>query len=451
MNMGYTRTMPTLNRRRLLQLSLLSSLGRITACRSDKLTGQSIIVVGAGASGLAATSALLAQGATVRVLEASARVGGRVKTLTGFADFPIELGAEEIHGDHSSWYDHAVEEGAEFDEADNTDQIFVDNALESDQILERDADFRKAVQVSDSIYNWHGADITVAQYLQSEGVSDRTMPLLAAWLGNEYGSSNERLGVASMATDDRLWSSGNKNFALTGSYEELLLAAFADAVALVETEQPVDAIVDHGDSVTITLASGETIDANAVLITVPLAALKAGRPSIAFPAARQEALQTIGMDAGMKVILKFSTRFWPADLGSLYGIKNCPEFWYTALGRGQDAVLTAFVMGSAAEALRAAPDRVALLLEGLDQAFEGAASAAFEAAEIADWTDDPFVGGAYSSPSPNSSAARSVIAAPLGRLFFAGEATHTEGHYATVHGAIETGERAAGEILNFLA
>ena len=446
-----------LPRRRLLklslQLTLLSTVSRISACRDageDKLAGKRVAVIGAGAAGLAAASALLAAGATVRVLEASARVGGRVKTLTGFADFPIELGAEEIHGDQSSWYDHAVRNGAEFAAADDSDRIFVDGALEGEQILENDADFRAAIRVSDALEAYRGADVTVAQYLAAERVAARALPLMEAWLGNEYGSSNSRLGAATLAADAREWSSGGKNFALTGSYEALLLAAFADAAALAETGSPVDRIDDSGEEVRITLASGEELTADAAVITVPLAALRAGRPEITWPAERQRALQAIGMDAGMKVILKFTRRFWPEDLGSLYGIAGCPEFWYTALGRGQDAVLTAFVMGTAAEALRTAPDRVAALLAGLDSAFGGEASATFDAAEIADWTDDPFVGGAYSSPTPGSRAARNTLAAPLGRLFFAGEATHTGGHYATVHGAVETGERAAREVLELL-
>jgi monoamine oxidase len=58
-----------------------------------------VIVVGAGAAGLAATSELAPSGLLVVVLEARDRIGGRIFTLTDSQlPSPIELGAEFIHG-----------------------------------------------------------------------------------------------------------------------------------------------------------------------------------------------------------------------------------------------------------------------------------------------------------------------------------------------------------------
>jgi monoamine oxidase len=71
-------------------------------------------------------------------------------------------------------------------------------------------------------------------------------------------------------------------------------------------------------------------------------------------------------------------------------------------------------------------------------------------ARILDWTKEPTVLGSYSYPSPGSSGLRGDLAAVEGRLHFAGEATHTGGHFATVHGALETGERAVEEIIDRL-
>src|SRR5205807_8828002 len=67
---------------------------------------------------------------------------------------------------------------------------------------------------------------------------------------------------------------------------------------------------------------------------------------------------------------------------------------------------------------------------------------------IHDWLDDPFSRGAYSYVPVNGLAAQQALAEPIGgKLFFAGEATSV-GHIGTVHGAIQTGQRAATEILN---
>ena len=68
---------------------------------------------------------------------------------------------------------------------------------------------------------------------------------------------------------------------------------------------------------------------------------------------------------------------------------------------------------------------------------------------IARWVNDPLVRGAYSFPAVGSGPGdRQQLAAPLSdRVFFAGEATHTEGEPSTVHGALETGWRAAEEVI----
>ena len=57
------------------------------------------------------------RGINVTVLEATDLVGGRVRELSQFSDFPIELGAEEIHGKRSLWYDLIKENGAAISDA----------------------------------------------------------------------------------------------------------------------------------------------------------------------------------------------------------------------------------------------------------------------------------------------------------------------------------------------
>ena len=67
---------------------------------------------------------------------------------------------------------------------------------------------------------------------------------------------------------------------------------------------------------------------------------------------------------------------------------------------------------------------------------------------LVDWSRDPWSLGAYTYSPVGIGTSRADLAAPLDNtLFFAGEATVTNGHIATVHGAIETGWRAAGEVV----
>jgi monoamine oxidase len=63
------------------------------------------------------------------------------------------------------------------------------------------------------------------------------------------------------------------------------------------------------------------------------------------------------------------------------------------------------------------------------------------------WAHDPFARGSYSHALPGHAGDRAVLAAPVeGRLFFAGEATSPE-FFSTAHGARDSGERAAGEVM----
>ncbi len=63
------------------------------------------------------------------------------------------------------------------------------------------------------------------------------------------------------------------------------------------------------------------------------------------------------------------------------------------------------------------------------------------------WAHDPFARGSYSHALPGHAGDRAVLAAPVdGRLFFAGEATSPD-FFSTAHGARDSGERAAGEVL----
>ena len=113
-------------------------------------------------------------------------------------------------------------------------------------------------------------------------------------------------------------------------------------------------------------------------------------------------------------------------------------------------MLTTFVSGARADFLRQLEvDRVEFALGELDRIFGGRiASDHCLDAYVEDWTAEPFVRGLYSFPLAHTEPRhREALAAPLGRrLFFAGEATDLGGHSGTVHGAIDSGRRAAEEV-----
>ena len=194
-----------------------------------------------------------------------------------------------------------------------------------------------------------------------------------------------------------------------------------------------------------------------VVVTASLLVLREG--VIAFdpelPGEKVSATRAIGMDAGMKIILKFRHRFWDERLYFLHTDGFLPQYWAAAKGKSESShILTAFIGGSRAEALaRMQVDPVRFALDELDELFgSDLARRSFERGIVADWSADPYVRGLYSYPSTNTTEAdRAALARPLdGKIFFAGEATDTAGHSGTVHGAMATGWRVAREVLAVL-
>jgi monoamine oxidase len=96
------------------------------------------------------------------------------------------------------------------------------------------------------------------------------------------------------------------------------------------------------------------------------------------------------------------------------------------------------------------PHIVEQAMESLSVVFGGRPRSEFEleAAYLHNWQTDPFARGAYSYLAVGGNDARSALAAPLeDTLFFAGEATDTQDEAATVTGALQSGDRAAREVM----
>jgi len=422
-------------------------------CESENWQGK-VVVIGAGAAGMYAAQLLYKAGAQVTVLEASGQYGGRIRPLTGFSDFDIELGAEEVHGNKTRWYNMVQDAGLDFTNTETTDLLALDAQLLTEDAAANDPDVTAALQFAENLYNYSGPDISVAQYIANQGIPARVHHLLNAFIGNEYGSDNTRLGAKSTAEADDLWSAGNDNYALkNGTLLSALEYHCPDILDKIVLNQPVQAISYTDNSVTVTTETGNTYLADKAIITIPLAILKTGAVTFtpALPDAKTQAFANIGMDAGMKIILRFTNRFWPEDTGSVYGNGYIPEFWSTGFGRSnQNNVLTAFICGPNAQYLSSlGQNAIQTALAELDALFgQGIASGAFDVGFVMDWFKQPYIGGAYSYPSPNSETHRQQLTLPVANtLFFAGEATHTQGHQGTVHGAIETAQRAVNELL----
>lgn len=435
----------------------------------DKFKNYEIVIIGAGAAGLYTGWYLQERGFKVTILEASSQVGGRIRHLSGFADFDVELGAEEIHGSLSPWYDIVKQTGAAFNTETTEDYFYFkqDFGNPNEKSLKNEAEalqyneFIKARDFIDRAYQWSGADATVEQQLAAENLWEM-FGVVNGVLSNEYGTSNDRLSLKGLAAEDALWTAGDENFQLKDrTLLSVLETKFAPIMSKVELNRQVKTVNLSGSKAVVTDQTGKTWQADRVLVTVPLSILRDGDITFipALPSTKQDAFQNIGMGAGMKAVFKFSQPFWEdldglvPNLGSIFGNNDVPEIWVSSYGRGNIPVITAFINGFKAEQFSQQGSGAAgTILSHLDNIFAvgnvASSSLLQNGSYMMDWSKEPFIRGAYSYPKVGGSLIfRKELASPVEeRLFFAGEATHFKGHSGTVHGAIESGIRAADEI-----
>ncbi|MFN0031789.1 MAG: FAD-dependent oxidoreductase [Flavobacteriales bacterium] len=454
-----------MNRRKFLQQSALSSAGTLllpflfAACKKANLFEEKkyegkVMVIGAGASGLYSAYLLHHYGVDVQVLEAADKIGGRVRPLQNFADFTIELGAEEVHGERSLWHDMILASGASFIEEDLNDLFYFNGALKTKEEGEQNTFFNQMNELIATLPDYAGNDISAAAWANGNGLSDNIMHLFNAAMGNEQGTTDTRVGMIGLRDADNRWTAGNENLMVKNSHLlSVMETTFSGILNKVQLNTVVTQIDYTASRIQIQDSNGNMYEADKVIVTIPLPVLKSGAVSFNPPLeeARIGAWEKIGMDRGMKIIIKFDERLWPENTASIYGSGYIPEFRATgAGGRGTDNILTAFVCGASADILATLSEEALIeqVLSEVDNLFEDA-STHYVDHYIQDWGAEPFAGGAYSYGKPGSGNARELMAVPIQeKIFFAGEATHTGGHHATVHGAMETGLRAVNEILS---
>ena len=258
-----------------------------------------------------------------------------------------------------------------------------------------------------------------------------------------------------------------------GSYAPLfahLVRTCTRAGADLRLNTAVERVVCGAGAVTITArgATGdrEMIRARCAIVTVPVGVLQQRAPATPLtfepplPAAKQMALQRLEMGHAVRVALAFRTPFWERIADGRYrdaAFFRCEGafnvFWTQLPLR--DRTIVAWAGGPRATALRdlTAQERIERAREqfGALLGERDLVRSEFEAGATHDWSADPFACGAYSYVTTGGGDARAELGAPAGdTLFFAGEATQTDGQGGTVSGAFASGLRAADAIIRVL-
>ncbi len=455
-----------MNRREYLQtmLAMISATAvgqSLAADRKTKLReldGTTVIVIGAGLSGLAAARNLHRRGATVTVLEARDRIGGRTWTSTAWPDLPLDMGASWIHGTKGNPLTTLAEANAvrllptsyersqAFTSQGNpvgaaTEQKLdrlrkaLEDQLELAAEAENDQSVREAV---DELINKLDADADTIRLLEF---------VVNSSLEQEYAGSAESLSCFWLDDDDgfdgpdALLSTGFR--AITGDLARDLN---------ILTGQVVQSVDWQSSSVVVTTAD-RTFSADRVVVTLPLGVLKSGRVRFdpPLPAQKIQAIKQLGMGVLNKLYLRFNEAFWPEDVDWLEYLGDQRGQWaeWVSLARvmGQP-VLLGFNAATFGREIEAWSDQriVASAMRTLRVMF-GDKIPQPDAYQITRWASDPYAGGSYSYYAVGSSPVmRNHLAAPLAdRVHFAGEATQRE-YFGTAHGAFLSGIRVAREI-----
>lgn len=412
-----------------------------------------VIVVGAGVSGLAAARGLQQGGHDVVVLEGRGRIGGRTWTVD-LAGAPADLGGSWIHGPFGSpladvvaeagltWHNDGIWGGATRIVVDGEGALDgPDTATAIAARFDFDAGEALAALEGDPSY---GDGIT--WFLGDRGFGARQRMLV------EYGLRCGDAGLNTAGPADRISLSGNAsyvdlpggNVALRGGYRKLVdfLAAGLD----IRVDQVVTEIA-HGDDGVVVATADDVHTGDQVVVTLPLGVLQAGSVTFDPPIPNIERrVGRLAMGNLEKVVLRFSERFWPDNVHRMSLVSEHRRFtdWVDITAHSDLATLVAFHNPTIADY---ADDRIPQSLDVLRTMFPDAPDPI--AAEVTDWTNDPFARGSYSYVPVGGSSddMRALGGRQTPRVVLAGEHTVAE-YFGTVHGAYLSGRRAADAIIS---
>jgi len=442
-----------------------------------------VLIVGAGAAGLAAARDLSHAGLTVTIIEARPRVGGRVLTLHDpRSPVPLELGAEFIHGASAETLPLAQAAGLSVLELPNTHERAAGGRFKPMggfwELVDRmNHDLARRLA-------GRGKDFPVSEYLDSSRVPAERRGLLRDFVQGFYAAHPDRLSAQSLAVEigggDEQDEVQGQQFRIANG-GDALMKWLRDGLDPDRTDVRLSTVAESVQwkrgAVSIVCRGGgdraelPTLTGRTALITLPLAVLKAGvvRFEPALPA-KQRALGNLEMGQVFKIVLRFREAFWQrpeflkerrAKTGSTgsgltflhaHGVE-VPTWWTTLPVRAP--VLTGYVGAVAAEQLLAEepPSRVERSLVALSEVLavpRRELEEQLDASASHDWRADPFARGAYSYIGVGGNGAPRALGRPVdGTLFFAGEATNGA-EIGTVAGALSSGRRAAREVLHVL-
>jgi monoamine oxidase len=404
-----------------------------------------VAIIGAGAAGLGAAHALKDSGLSFIVLEARDRVGGRGHTIMASPEITFDVGCGWLHSadqnsfvrianelnfevnkDLPPWRERA--HGKAFPQEERADFI---HAL--DRFFDRVEEAARKAASS-------GHDAAASICLEP---GNRWNPMIDAISTYINGTELDRVSIL----DFDAYEDTNLNWRVRRGYGALMAAYGA---SLPRAFNCLVTLIDHSATRLRIETSLGTLTADKVIVTVPtnLIADEAIRFHPALPD-KVDAAAKLPLGLADKVVLALDDAEALPKEGNLRGATMRTEMGTYHLRPFGQPCIEGFFGGRYARQLEDAGDG-AIAAASIDEIagflgndFRRKLKPLMESR----WAHDPFARGSYSHALPGHAAKRAVLATPVdGRLFFAGEATSPH-FFSTAHGARDSGERAAREVL----
>ncbi len=434
--------MSVLNRRHFIAGSAAAAASARSAAAAES-SEVDILIVGAGAAGIAAARRIAATGARYALVEASPRIGGRCLTDSTTFGVPYDRGAHWIHRpDLNPVVPLAAGAGLDIYPAPPNQVVRVGrrNARSGEMEDYITSLVRANRSIADAGRSGKG-DVSCGQVLPKDlGEWQRTIEFV---LG-PYGCAKDLANI-SAADFARSVERDTNSFCRQG-FGALIAKLGADLP--VQFSNPVTRI-DWGGRIGVEVDTRNThFSAGAVIITVSTGVLLSGKLVFApdLPKRQLDAIDKLRLGSYDRIALELP--------GNPLGLDRDATVFEQAES-GRTAALLANVTGTPlcfvdvggrfGRDLSAGGDKamISFAVDWLASLYGPNIKSAVKRTHATRWNDEPWILGAFSAAAPGGQGARAILAEPLrDRLFFAGEATH-ETLWGTVGGAWLSGQRAA--------
>jgi monoamine oxidase len=431
--------------------------------------GFRVAVAGTGLAGLSAAYELARAGAAVTLLDARLYAGGRVRTIRAFAAQQHgELGGEFIDGDQKEIIDlcrrfdlplvRILRSGFTHRFRDPSGTYHVSRTAPWEALqdclspLLRRYKLARGDSSSDVVREL--ATMSLSDWMRQSNAPSEVHTMANALRAFFLADPNE---ISVLPVIEQLAKGGTPSqtelFRVEGGNDRLVDALLRAADARLLLGHSIRAVANALDRVVITVTdpSGLTqqIEADYVVMTLPASTLRDVDVQPPLPDDQRRAIERVAYGHATKVLLQSSSKLFEGRHARAFATDGClGAFWDASEEQGDAASIVSFLAGGSASAClrdKAAAGGQSLLS---DLCWLGIDRSPVTAVHLGEWTTDRWARGGYAFLDPGFDPAwRTLLARRAGRVVFAGEHT-SERWQGYMNGAVESGQRAARELLS---